>query len=177
MKYKRLLLIKSTLLLFIIGSVIHFLYDLSGKNIIVGLFTPVNESVWEHSKMVLLPTIFWWSIYYIKNHEKMNIDKRRWFTGALVALIVASISIPLLYYFYSKAFGLNVLAIDIFILFLALLFGQSLGFHFYKHSKGINLAITIFIIIGIILIFAVFTINPPHLPLFKDGPTGSYGIF
>lgn len=42
-------------ILFLTGSLLHFAYELSGKNILIALIAPVNESVWEHSKMVLWP--------------------------------------------------------------------------------------------------------------------------
>jgi len=154
----------------------HFLYDLSGRNPVIGLIAAVNESVWEHSKMVLLPIICWWTIYYIITGRKNNINKDKWFTSALVALLTALLTIPMMYYFYTEAFGVEILAIDIFILFLALLFGQLLGLHFYKYSKGINSYMVISIFIVLILLFALFTFYPPHLPLFKDGATGEYGI-
>jgi len=153
--------------LFLIGTFMHFLYDLIGENIIVGLIVPVNESVWEHSKMVLLPVICWWSFYYIIKSKEYNIDKNKWFTSALIALLTALTTIPLLYYFYTEAFGVEILVVDISILFLAVLFGQLLALHFYKYSKGINLHILVYIFILIILVFMVFTVYPPHIPLFS----------
>lgn len=32
-------------IIFLIGSFMHFLYDLSGQNPIIGLFAPINESI------------------------------------------------------------------------------------------------------------------------------------
>lgn len=181
MKYKKLSppqrwIIKGIPILFIIGTFMHLLYDLSGKNIIIGTFAAVNESVWEHLKMVLLPVICWWTFYYIKKYKEYNIDPQKWFTSALIALLTALITIPMLYYFYTGAFGVEIIFIDICILFLAILFGQLLAFHFYKYSKGINLYIPTFVFIFLILIFILFIFNPPHLPLFKDNITGQYGI-
>lgn len=181
MRYKTLLpsekwIVKGIPGLFLIGTFMHFLYDLSGGNVIVGLISAVNESVWEHSKMVLLPVICWWSFYYIIKGKEHNIDKKKWFTSALIALLTALISIPLLYYFYTEAFGVELLAVDISILFLALLFGQLLAFHFYKYSKGINLYIPICIFILLILVFMIFTFYPPHIPFFRVNTTGQYGI-
>ena len=40
----------------ILGTVGHFFYEWSGENKIAGIFFPVNESVWEHMKLTLLPT-------------------------------------------------------------------------------------------------------------------------
>lgn len=164
-------------ILFLIGSLMHFLYDFTGNNVIIGTIAPVNESVWEHLKMVLLPVILWWTIYYFAAGEINNIDKNKWFTGALVALLIALITIPLLFYFYTNTFGVELLPVNILILFLALLFGQLAGLHFYKYSEGINSITSISILILIVFIFILFTFYPPHLPLFRDSPTGKYGIF
>lgn len=45
------------------GSLLHFVYDLTGENPFVGVFVPVNESVWEHLKLLLLPVFLfsWWN--------------------------------------------------------------------------------------------------------------------
>lgn len=171
MRYKALsapekYIIKGIPWLFILGTIMHFIYDILGKNIIVALFAPVNESVWEHSKMVLIPIILWWTIYYIINGKSYNINKNIWFTSALISLITSLFTIPLLYYFYTGALGMHLLWVDISILFVALAFGQLLALHFYKHSKGINFIIVWIVFIFIILLFIIFTLYPPSLPIF-----------
>lgn len=166
----------STSILFIIGSMIHFLYDILWENPLVGLLLPVNESVWEHIKMVLLPVILWWSFYYHFQGKQHQIDKNRWFTAALVALLTSFASIPLLYYFYTGAFGIQLLWVDILILLFALLFGQLLGVHIYRHCKPINFKYVLIILALIVLLFMIFTYFPPHIPLFQDKTTGCYGI-
>jgi len=40
---------------FIVGTLLHMAYDWSGDNTIAGIFTPVNETVWKHLKMVFTP--------------------------------------------------------------------------------------------------------------------------
>jgi len=162
--------------LFVIGAVFHFLYNICGGFPIVGLIAPVNESVWEHLKMVVWPIIGWWTIYYLANHDKQTIDKNKWFTAALASLITAIMTIPLLFYFYTGAFGIESLLIDILILLLAVLFGQLMGLHVYKHSKGISANDVIIIFVGIIALFMLMTLCPPELPIFLDSSTGTYGI-
>ncbi|MCJ7687852.1 MAG: DUF6512 family protein [Clostridiaceae bacterium] len=164
-------------ILFFIGSFMHFLYDFTGANVIIGTIAPMNESVWEHLKMVLLPVILWWTIYYLAVGKINNIDKNKWFTGALVSLLTALITIPLLFYFYTSAFGVELLVVDILLLFLALLFGQLAGLHFYKYYVGINSIISISIFVLLIFLFILFTFYPPHLPLFRDSNTLKYGIY
>ncbi len=154
------------IIIFIAAAIIHFLYDLTGKNTIVGFFSPVNESIWEHLKMVIIPIIFWWGIYYLFKNGIYNINGDRWFTGLLVSLVTSLIIIPLLYYFYTEAFGIKNLFIDILITFLSILFGQLLGLHIYKNYNGIDAIIAIII----------FTVYTPRLPIFKDGVTKTYGM-
>lgn len=165
-------IIRGVPVLFLFGSLMHFLYDLSGGNVIVGMFAPVNESVWEHLKMVLLPVVCWWTIYFVVERGKYSINKNKWFTGSLAALLTALITIPLLYYFYTEAFGTELLAVDIIILFFALLFGQLVGLHFYKYTRGINSSIAICILTALIILFIIFTFFPPGLPLFQDASKG-----
>lgn len=163
-------------ILFILGTLDHFLYDLSNKNIIVGLISPVNESIWEHGKLVLLPTILFWVIFYVIKGNEYSINKNKWFTSALISLITMIITIPMLYYFYTGAFGIELMWIDISILLLANIVGQFIGLHFYRYSKGINTWAALLLISLVMLIFVIFTFYQPHVPIFKDSETGLYGI-
>ena len=49
----------SIIIISIIGTISHFLYDISNHNKFIGLFSAVNESTWEHIKIALTPTFFW----------------------------------------------------------------------------------------------------------------------
>lgn len=154
------------LVLFVVGSLFHFLYSLTGKCFIVGLFVPINESIFEHTKMVVLPIFIWWFIFYL--FRKKDLFVNAWFTSALIAMISAIIAIPMLFYFYSQAFGIESLVIDILILLVSLAIGQILGLHYYRHGKGIEYHFAIFLMIVIIILFAFFTINPPAFPIFNS---------
>ncbi len=154
--------------LFIIGSLFHFVYDFTGKNIIVGFFTPINESIWEHIKLILTPLLLWWILYYVFNHKKYNINKDRWFNATFFAIITGIILVPALYYLYIGALGIESLVIDVLILFFSILFAQLVGYHFYKHLKGINYLAPIILLIIIVTIFMIFTVSPPDFPIFKS---------
>ena len=163
-------------LLFSIGSILHFAYDFLMKSPLAGIFAAVNESIWEHEKMVVWPVILWWSLYYILKGKMYGIHKNRWFTGALASLFISLVTMPMLYYFYTEAFGVEILWVDILILLLTIAFGQLMGLHVYQHGKGIPAAIVCIIFVLLILIFILFTFFPPHIPLFQDGITSGYGI-
>ena len=154
------------LVLFAVGSLFHFLYSLTGECFIIGLFVPINESIFEHTKMVVLPVFIWWFIFYL--FRKKDLFVNAWFTSALIAMISAIIAIPMLFYFYSQAFGIESLVIDILILLVSLAIGQILGLHYYRHGKGIEYHFAIFLMIVIIILFAFFTINPPAFPIFNS---------
>jgi hypothetical protein len=160
--------------LFLAGGLLHFVYKLSGEQLIAGLFVPVNESVFEHIKMVTLPIFLWWGLSYLLRKDDIRADA--WFTAALLSMTAAVLLIPTLYYFYTQAFGTELIAADIIILLIALGMGQLLGLHYYKYGKGIDWQIAITLMLAVIVLFAVFTLAPPKLPLFKDSLDGSYGL-
>ena len=56
----------------IFGSLFHFVYGWSGNNRIVGALTPVNESVWEHLKLALIPLLLFALIewYFLRKSGK-----------------------------------------------------------------------------------------------------------
>ncbi len=162
-------------LLFLFGALFHFIYDLTNQNIIIGFISPVNESIWEHTKMVLVPLIIYYLIYYFKNKE--NLDKNNWFYALLISLVVSILSIPLLYYFYAEGLGIHSLVLDITNLFISLLIGQLIAAHIYEYKKNnVNYIISIIFIFSIFIIYMTFTLYPPKLPIFYDKNDQIYGI-
>jgi hypothetical protein len=91
-----------TLLLGVIASISHFAYGLSGENIIVGLFNPVNESVWEHLKFMFVPFLLWWIAIYLIKNKKCETPLNTWIVSAAVSLVVAPLSVML---FFLRLYG------------------------------------------------------------------------
>ena len=60
------------LVISIVGTIAHFLYDISKHNKVVGLFTAVNESTWEHIKIALTPSFLWGIVDGFKYGEFSN---------------------------------------------------------------------------------------------------------
>ena len=56
----------------IMGSLLHFTYKKSGNNFFVGLFTPINESVFEHLKLVIFPIIIFSIFFYFFTEKRFN---------------------------------------------------------------------------------------------------------
>lgn len=160
--------------LFIAGSILHFAYDFTNKNKLVGLLTPVNESIFEHSKLLLVPLILFWTILYF--FVKNDVDLNSYFLAMLVAIVSSIVAMIAFYYTYEGIIGNNYLLLDIFDLLFSLLIGQILANHFYVHCDGIPYYISIILIIVIFVGFIYLTIRPIKIPLFFDKKSKSYGI-
>ena len=154
--------------IFIIGSIFHFIYEWTGKNIIVGLISPIDESIFQHIKLIVIPIICWWTLYYYLKGKKDSISAEKWFAGALLSLLTAIILIPSIFYLYTGALGIESLIVDILILLIALIFSQLLGLHFYRYSKGFDTTIVLCAFVFLIVLFAILTLYPPNFPIFID---------
>ena len=168
------LLLISIPFLFILGSLLHFAYNWSNKNKLVGLFAPVNESIFEHSKLILIPLILFWSIMYLFVNDQVNIDN--YFFAMLISILTSIICVISFYYTYEGILGKNKELLNILDLLFSLFIGQIIANHIYQYSKGITSTLSIFIIIIIVVIFIYFTYKPLKIPLFYDEKSKSYGI-
>lgn len=165
--------------LFIVATPLHFLYDWTGKNMAVGLFTPVNESPWEHLKLTFWPILIWWIIGYLLFGRKKTGAFPSYAVSCAAAEIVCSLFIIAFFYTYTGAFGIESLFLDIMSLLLGLIVGILLAVHVYKYSTPGTVAalVSIAILFVMAVAFIRFTFCPPKIPLFKDAPTNTYGIY
>jgi len=79
----------------LLGSLMHFAYDLSEKSILVGIFAPVNESIWEHLKLSVYPTFLWYILGYLLFEDKISFYN--WFTCCTISVITSTIVIVSFY--------------------------------------------------------------------------------
>ena len=159
----------------IIGSLLHFTYEFSNKNIVVGYFSAINESTWEHLKLLITPIVVFSIIeYFIYGKELDNFIIVKAFSKLLgMVTIVAS------FYTYTGIIGNNYLVLDIgtFILgvFIAYYFSYKMLQTQLLYSEKYNY-IGFLIIFIIVFLMIYFTVNPPRINLFLDPVTNSYGI-
>ena len=86
-------LVFSIIIISIVGTLSHFLYDISNHNKVVGLFSAVNESTWEHIKIALTPTLFWSILDGLIYGTNAN-----YFYAKFASLFIIIILMPTLYY-------------------------------------------------------------------------------
>lgn len=176
--YGFLFLLLNTAILGAVAGLSHFAYPLSGESAIVGLFNPVNESVWEHLKFMFFPNLIWWIVVYFIKRKECGISTRNWIVASSVSLVTAPLWVLLLFYAYTGASGAESVIVDIALTFICYFLALALAFHVYKHAKpsAALAAVSVLAVILLFLSFIVFTFCPPHIPLFLDPNTGTYGI-
>ena len=108
------------------GSLAHFLYNWSELNYLVGLFTPVNESIWEHMKLLFFPMLLY-SLIIIYQFRECHLCT---VSSFCFGIIVGTLLIPFFYYTYTFILGKDIFLFDIgfeyFNFFLAFLQAFSL---------------------------------------------------
>lgn len=167
--------VAATIFVLITGTLLHFVYEWSGGNPLAGIFGTVNESTWEHLKLVFWPSLIFAIIEYPyigKDYENYAVAKAITFYTGIILIIV-------LFYTYMGITGKHSLVIDLLIFFISVVVSQWIGYQILGSDKSFgkecNL-IAVLAILMLILAFTVFTFRPPHLPLFQDPITGTYGI-
>ena len=159
---------------FLLGALLHFIFEWSGESRIVGLFASVNESVWEHFKQGFWPMCLFAAIEYRFVREHVN----NFFSAKAVAVYIIPIITGSVFYGYAAIIGEEILIVDIFIFLVAITVGQLISYKIMTSARlpnYTNFISPIFIIL-LALVLMVFTFYPPHLPIFLDGNTGTYGI-
>ena len=155
------------------GTLLHFLYDWMGESPLIAPFSGVNESTFEHMKLLFWPMLIFAVIqsFFFREYEIFWCVKLR---GTLLGLVL----IPVLFYTYNGVIGKSPDFINIAIFFV------SAAIAYVYEVKELNLnrnlspsvSVSIGILILIALSFIIFTFNTPELEIFRDPVTGAYGI-
>ncbi|MGI5959398.1 MAG: DUF6512 family protein [Massiliimalia sp.] len=160
----------------IVGTLLHFVYDWSGQKIWVALFSPVNESTWEHLKLLATPFLIWTLVeFFLSKSPLPNLAFSK-----LIGLLVGMGVIITVFYTYSGILGKNLMFMDIAIFFLGVAAAYWVSFQMLQKSiLSTRPAVTRWGVIGIlilIVLFVWFTFTPSHIGLFVDPITAGFGI-
>jgi hypothetical protein len=160
--------------IFLLGSLFHFIFELTGSHAAAGAFFPVNESVFEHLKLTFWPSLICWGFSY----RFIKDNAHNYFLSRAAALLVMPAITLILFYGYTSLTGWENVFIDIGIFLLAVAGGQMAGYWLLKRNPlPVWLSgISVFLIVAIGFIYVYFTYYPPHVSMFMDSNTNSYGI-
>ena len=151
----------------------HFLYNWF-PNSLFSIFFPVNESIWEHMKM-MTSSILIWSIleYFIYKKYRVNHNN---FVLSLFLEITLSIIIFLIIYLPIYHFTGSIFILNLITFFISLYFVNVISYYILNLRP---LHKEILAIIGVILLYIIFgilTYNPPYNYIFFDKVENKYGI-
>lgn len=152
----------------ILSTPLHFIYEWSGENFFVGLFNPINESIWEHLKLVFWPLLLWWGLGYLIFRKSKHLSLIKWLTAACVSILLSMSFIVSWYYTWVNGLDTESSIIDIGSLFIAVPLGQLVAIHLYKvlEPRKVYLLLSTLLLILFAGMFIVFTSNPPNLSIF-----------
>lgn len=146
-----------------LGTLFHFAYEWFGNNIFVGLFTPVNESVWEHTKLFFFPML----IYSFYLNKKIGKDYPCLISAMISGELLGVASIIVMFYTYTGIIGFNTAFADIstfyisVILAFCVVYKLTISCKADKYGKLLKL-----LQILVICLYIIFTFFPPDIPLF-----------
>lgn len=109
----------------VIGTLQHFLYDLSGHNFLVGLFCPTNESTWEHMKLVFFP-MFLCNICLNNKLKSTGVHPEG---QLLMSSLIGTWLIPFLFYTYRGILGFGISAADIATFYISVILAYLFVWH------------------------------------------------
>lgn len=147
----------------LLGTVMHFVYGWF-PHPLVGLIAPVNESVWEHLKLLFWPFLLA-AIALSAGAEK---PVRSW-NGFLISLLVQPFVLTGAYYLLRDGFGVSSLTVDILLYCAVMALGFWLAYRLRDSAhaeRTVGLLIVLAAIYGVCLI--VFTLAAPNLPIFTS---------
>ena len=155
------------------GTLLHFLYDICGEAMWIAPFSGVNESTWEHMKLLYWPMFIFAVVqsFFFRNYHCYWCVKLK---GAILGLVL----IPIIFYTYNGAIGKSPDFINIAIFFVSAAVAYNYEARTFKCDaqkyKRPTLAFVLLCLIG--LMFVIFTFLTPEIGIFRDPLTGSYGI-
>ena len=158
----------------VVGTLLHFLYDWSGKSIILAPISAVNESTWEHMKIMFFPML----IYALIQANFFAKDYQNYWTIKCIGTLVGTLLIPFLFYLLNAILGKTPDWLNVLIFFISLgvafliegILFKTQALPFYNQ----NIAKVVLVITAIS--FVVFTFYPPKLPIFLDPISRQFGI-
>ncbi|MBQ5761720.1 MAG: hypothetical protein IIW02_02775 [Clostridia bacterium] len=148
------------------GVLLHFLYNWTGRAAIVAPFCAINESTWEHMKLLFWPMLIF---ALVQSSAFKNIDS--FFCIKAQGIIIGLVLIPVFFYTYNGAIDKSPDWLNISIYFLT-----AAIVYFYETRKILNstvslwlkspgIAVILLIVVG--LLFVIFTYNTPELGIFE----------
>lgn len=155
------------------GTLLHFLYEWLGRAAWIAPFSGVNESTWEHMKL-----LFWPMFIFAVVQRFFFRDRADFWCVKLRGILLGLVLIPIIFYTYNGAVGKSPDWLNIAIFFISAAAAYVYEARLFNSGKvrcgSQKLAFAVLCVIA--LLFVLFTFRTPELGIFLDPLTGTYGI-
>ena len=160
--------------IYLMASVLHFVYPLSGGATLAIIFGAVNESVWEHVKIFSTAYIGWALIQLLW----LRVPFRRYVVAKCAGLYLLSGGIVGFFYLYTAFTGRAILIVDLIASAITVCLAQFCSYRLTVCEQDTRelFAPALMLLMLYYLMFFSFTVFPPRLGMFRDPITGGYGI-
>ena len=158
-----------------LGTALHFTYGWSGGNLLAAAFSAVNESVWEHMKLLFFPAFFWsvGQVCFLGRNYPNFLAVRARSVRAGVARV------PVLFYPDTGITGTHVLWADVAVFLLADLGLFALDFRLLRRGRltgWLAQVLALAALWALAFLFVWCTFRPPRLALWRDMAAGTCGL-
>lgn len=152
----------------ILGVLLHFTYEWSGDNPAVGLFSAVNESTWEHLKLIFFPMLLLTIIEFLWANIKNKPLPENYLPARTVGILSGMAFIVVGFYTLNGVLGRNYEFLNIALYFVGVVYALRTENRLESKQMCINdyVAMTILAIFSVA--FFAFTNYPPELGVFAD---------
>lgn len=163
-----------SIVIFTLSVLAHFTYDII-KMSILSIFFPVNESIFEHMKLIITPVLVYTLAKYLY-YKCKNMNTDNIFLASIISSILGIIGYLIVYLPVNNIIGYNTF-FAISLLFIVFIFIVNIDKILIKklNIKHSNLLALIIIVLSY-TVFTYLTYKPPHNYLFLDITNNSYGI-
>lgn len=161
-----------------VGAALHYTFELSNyQNMLVAFFSAVNESTWEHLKMVFWPGL----LFALVQYTYVRDVARNYLLAKTVSFFIMPLVIIVGWYVYTPITGRSIFPVDLALFYIAILLGQMASYKLltapplaarFQQAAMAGMAVLLFA-------FSTFTFYPPPISLFEHfdlRDTGRYGI-
>lgn len=147
----------------VLGILSHFVYDWTGGGFLIGLFFSVNESTWEHMKILFFPMFLFALVGGKRMERQYPCIYNAMFTGILVGLAL----LPTLFYTYSGVLGYHVDWANIAVYVISVLVAYLTVYRVAMVCKNKDDRVIRIVMYALVVAFMVFSVYPPEIGLFQ----------
>ncbi len=149
----------------VLGTLLHFAYEWSGFNPVFAVFGAVNESVWEHLKLIYWPAVvFAFAEYWIYGKNVCG-----FFTAKLCGILAGLLFVTAAFYTYTGIVGRNLGAVNILLFLIGCVIVYYVSYANIRNTGKISKMCDVGAFAALIILaclFCIYSFNPPFFGIF-----------